>query len=354
MKKSFFNYSLLMVFVAMNFVHAQTIYNSDGSLDSDRTVGMKDLFLNFKGDLGTNLFIDAKQSRVGIGTTDPTVRLDVIGTVRGKNGYFENTTASGEGRFETQYQYLYNSHVLGAGYKMGYRVDKVEVSRYNFNVFDYEKWGDLKDDFVHVNIIDRKNKERFYFNAYADGGASPAHLTFGVQDKNEKEIFKLNDDGNDNVFIHLPKKNSRIVIAQWADYLPEHKFVVADGSAMIEGNIFTNANVGVGTQLFDDGSDHYRISVDGAIRAKRVRVYTSWADYVFNKEYDLPTLEEVEQHIKEKGHLKDIPSAKEVEEKGIELGEMNKLLLQKVEELTLYMIEMKKEINTLKTQIKKE
>jgi hypothetical protein len=67
----------------------------------------------------------------------------------------------------------------------------------------------------------------------------------------------------------------------------------------------------------------------------------------------LPTLEEVEQHIKDNGHLKDIPSAKEVEQNGIEVGEMNKLLLQKVEELTLYMIEMNKEINSLKAELKK-
>ena len=114
----------------------------------------------------------------------------------------------------------------------------------------------------------------------------------------------------------------------------------------------SNSFLGIGTSNFVDGSDTYRLSVKGAIRADRVKVYTTWADYVFNKDYNLPTIEEVEQHIKDYGHLKDIPSAKEVEVKGIDLGEMNKLLLQKIEELTLYMIEMKKEINMLKSQTK--
>ncbi|HRB72612.1 MAG TPA: hypothetical protein PK776_12270, partial [Flavobacterium sp.] len=82
--------------------------------------------------------------------------------------------------------------------------------------------------------------------------------------------------------------------------------------------------------------------------------YTTWADYVFESDYNLPTLQQVEKHIKEKGHLKDIPSAKEVEENGIELGEMNKLLLQKVEELTLYIIEMNKELQAVKSQLKKD
>jgi hypothetical protein len=63
----------------------------------------------------------------------------------------------------------------------------------------------------------------------------------------------------------------------------------------------------------------------------------------------LPTLNEVENHIKEKGHLKDIPSAKEVAENGIYLGEMDSKLLQKIEELTLYTIAQEKKIKELET-----
>jgi len=66
----------------------------------------------------------------------------------------------------------------------------------------------------------------------------------------------------------------------------------------------------------------------------------------------LPTLTEVENHIKEKGHLKDIPSAAAVAENGIFLGEMDAKLLQKIEELTLYTIEQQKEIQELKEQTK--
>jgi len=66
----------------------------------------------------------------------------------------------------------------------------------------------------------------------------------------------------------------------------------------------------------------------------------------------LPTLEEVEKHIIEKGHLKGIPSAGDVAQNGIELGEMNKLLLQKIEELTLYLIEQNKETQKLKLELK--
>ncbi|MNF81810.1 hypothetical protein D3C84_641000 [compost metagenome] len=77
---------------------------------------------------------------------------------------------------------------------------------------------------------------------------------------------------------------------------------------------------------------------------------TGWPDYVFKKEYNLPTLEEVEKHIAVKGHLENIPSEEEVLKNGINLGDMNAKLLQKIEELTLYMIEMKKENDEMKKQ----
>ncbi|MGS2765192.1 hypothetical protein [Sinomicrobium sp. M5D2P9] len=101
-------------------------------------------------------------------------------------------------------------------------------------------------------------------------------------------------------------------------------------------------NVGIGTGAPGD----WRLAVKGKIRAEEIKVDTGWSDFVFDKEYNLPTLSEVEAHIKEKGHLKDIPSAKEVEENGVFLGEMDSKLLQKIEELTLYTIQQQKIINS--------
>lgn len=80
---------------------------------------------------------------------------------------------------------------------------------------------------------------------------------------------------------------------------------------------------------------------------------SNWPDYIFGKNHTLPTLKEVENHIVEKGHLKDIPSAKEVESNGYSLGEMDSKLLQKIEELTLYVIEQNKELKILQKKIAK-
>lgn len=97
------------------------------------------------------------------------------------------------------------------------------------------------------------------------------------------------------------------------------------------------------------GSGFY-CSPAGALKVKSLRVTSlDWSDYVFDPAYRLKPLEEVERFVQENRHLPDIPSAAEVEEKGVDVGEMNKLLLQKVEELTLYVIDLQKQLDELKS-----
>jgi len=114
--------------------------------------------------------------------------------------------------------------------------------------------------------------------------------------------------------------------------------------------IESNGNVGIGTTNLATG---YRLSVDGKIACEEVLVeYSdSWPDYVFSPEYDLLNLNDLENHIKENNHLPGIPSAEEIEEQGLPLAEMQKLVLQKVEELTLYTIEQGKLINGLQNKV---
>ena len=111
---------------------------------------------------------------------------------------------------------------------------------------------------------------------------------------------------------------------------------------------FNGGNVGIGTA----DTKGFKLGVNGKIAATEVKVatYANWSDFVFYDDYQLPTLTEVENHIKEKGHLKDIPSAKEVEKNGFFLGAMDAKLLQKIEELTLYTIEQEKKIKLLEKQ----
>jgi len=94
-----------------------------------------------------------------------------------------------------------------------------------------------------------------------------------------------------------------------------------------------------------------QLAVNGYIHCKGLRVLQSgWADYVFEPGYRLPTLVEVEAYIKEHGHLPGVASAEQIAREGNDVGESQKMLLQKVEELTLYLIDLKKEVEQLKKE----
>lgn len=115
------------------------------------------------------------------------------------------------------------------------------------------------------------------------------------------------------------------------------------------GNSFFNGgNVGIGTN-----DPKKLLDVKGTIHAQNIEVdLNGWSDFVFDKDYDLPTLQEVESHINKYNRLPDIPSEKQVKEEGINIGEMQAKLLQKIEELTLYTIQQEKRIDEQEKRIK--
>ncbi len=107
--------------------------------------------------------------------------------------------------------------------------------------------------------------------------------------------------------------------------------------------------------VFSNSIEAKKIVVDGLIEAKEIKVSTSpGADYVFEKQYNLVSLKELESFIKINKHLPDIPSATDMEKNGLDLAEMNRLLLQKIEELTLYQIQLLSRIKKLENQSSKK
>ena len=117
------------------------------------------------------------------------------------------------------------------------------------------------------------------------------------------------------------------------------------------GTTYISNDLRIGTTNQATG---YRLSVNGGIACNEVLVQAtaSWPDYVFAPEYELMSLQSLEESILKNNHLPGIPSAKQVEAEGIKLGDMQRMLLEKVEELTLYLIEQDKVINQLKEEVK--
>lgn len=128
--------------------------------------------------------------------------------------------------------------------------------------------------------------------------------------------------------------------------------VLPEVALVIVPSLMTNesGNVGIGAAA----SPEHKLSVNGKIRAQEIKVETAnWPDYVFKPAYKLPSLSETEKFIQENGHLPEVPKAEEVEANGIQLGEMNKILLKKIEELTLHLIENEKKRTDLEGKVYK-
>ncbi|PXY42182.1 hypothetical protein DMB65_02810 [Flavobacterium cheongpyeongense] len=289
-------------------------------------------------------------TNIGIGINNPTQKLEVIGNIKGTKGIFSGN------EFSNQTFANWDAGIDESICFSGGTINPAYPNRRVFNMYDMSMASPYDVKLVGFNMSDRTGKERFVVNLFEN---STTELV--LNDAQKAEFFKVKDYGDiKGAYLQMGKPNTKVIIGGWANepIIATHKFVVK-GSSLIQGDILTDSNIGIGTYNFTDGTETYRLSVKGKIRAEEIKVYNTWADYVFNKNYKLPSLEEVETYIAANGHLQNVPSAKEVTENGLKLGEMTKIQQEKIEELTLYIIEQNKinekqnqEIEELKNQVK--
>ena len=185
---------------------------------------------------------------------------------------------------------------------------------------------------------------------------SKAALSFDIDNSsgNQNQVYtslSFNDsriDGPDHrawTIRHLVKySETPNALAFWAN---------ANGPLLVQ-NSKVIIGVNDGPAIADINDENYLLNVNGSIRAKEIVVETGWADFVFDNSYDLKPLNEVEAYINEYHHLPEVSSAKEIQENGLPIAEVTTQMMQKIEELTLYLIEQGKEIAKLRSEFKEK
>jgi hypothetical protein len=252
----------------------------------------------------------------------------------GNSVYLGN--GSGQGTSTTANTGDFNSFV---GYSSGYKNSTgaynvffgnncgVNTTTGSYNTFIGERSGYTNQTGTNNVFLGRQS-------GYSNTGSSNVFLGY------QAGYFET---GSDKLYIDNSNTATPLV---WGDF--------ANDQVKLNGKVGIGAVTTFPTTAGGVSVSTYKLFVSGGILTEEVRVSAvgTWADYVFKKNYNLKPLSEVETFIKENGHLPNVPSAAQVESEGIALGEMSKIQQEKIEELTLYIIDQNKEIEKLKTQVK--
>ncbi len=290
-------------------------------------------------------------SRVGIGTTTPTKKLEIVEGVGGRFSFSAVNCTSG---------YEIAQTIDDAGYKLNigttvrdYRIAIAGSDKFMITAGGIVGIGTttpLASSKLDVNGEIRSNLNSSTSNIRMVSGG------YGCMLRNDalNTYLLLTNNGDANGGWN----NLRPLYVNNASgdvYLANEKFKIAHST----GNVIASGKMGIGlidaaSKLAVSPADEL-LTVNGTIHAKEVKVDLtgSLADYVFDPTYTLMPLHQVEQFVKTNNHLPEIPSAAEISKNGMNMGEMQNKLLQKVEELTLYVIEQQKQIEELKQGMKK-
>lgn len=271
---------------------------------------------------------------VGIGTTVPTDKLDVRG-----NMVIANSSDNGNLGGKLIFRHLGKTGLGVARDWAIYNMSGIYGNSLQFWAYDDLGCGNGGLCAPRLALTDNGN--------LGVGTISPTSRLHIIQDENQIGILLQSNSagwGSGMVFRNTSSsgKSYGFYSSQWGG------FHVVDQTAGVDRMfIAPSGNIGIGTTTVNEAG--YRLFVETGIRTRKVKVdQTTWADFVFAPSYKLRPLQELKSFIQLNQHLPDVPSEKEVIENGQDLGEMNKILLQKIEELTLYVIELKEEVETLK------
>jgi hypothetical protein len=293
----------------------------------------------------------AVDGSVGIGTTTPGAKLHVF---NGNDSYGAILANANESAFSL-YTKTFNTDPLGEVFRLGLKHNIDE----NNGFISFYRGNDTHGGSLGFSTAGIQRIRIDRFGKVGVGVADPTYkLDVAETEGNLLARFKDSDSTHDGLIVGGDTNggwlgNSSISSGEGLYYQNNLNAIriFTNGNEVARFN--SSGDLGIGTtNMFG-----YKLAVNGKIGAEDMILPSTldpWPDYVFESDYNLLSLEEVEEHINEKGHLPNIPSAKEVEEKGsFSLGEMNNKLLEKVEELMLYTIQQEKRIKALEEELKK-
>ena len=303
------------------------------------------------GDISSStLFMDFLSGNVGVGTANPLARLHVGGTLRtdgaitsggnlslstDANGValrVNNSEAlwSNGSYFSWGYDAQYN--YFAKGITLGYLPSQM-VAPPSGGMLIKGKLGigDISSPFaqLHVGggIIAEKN------------GAKHTMNDIGHKFEKAGTSYELTYDGSNYLMNFTVPAQTNLLIGQ--------------GSNLKTVEIGSLSQPTKKTDLFvyGDVSVRQQLNVCGKITTSEVEVKSGWCDYVFEKEYSLMTIDELDAYIQKNKHLPNIPSALEVEQNGLQIADMERRMMEKIEELSLYIIQLKKQNDVLQEEI---
>ncbi|RWU09972.1 hypothetical protein [Pedobacter chitinilyticus] len=320
---------------------------------------------NWTNDSTTPKLLISDAGNVGIGLVSPLAKLHVNGLIRGTS----NQADDHSGLFESLSSLGYGLYSRGGG---------GTVDRYSFSFNNYNG--------VPIMFADGSGNVGIGTNTPSTGlqlgnlGNNIAAKQISIPGNYNFEVLKLGQIGNGNAALEIVNHAGVDVSygvkikadidhggpglqLQYAPTANDYSSLQYQTGLFLSA---ANGDIGIGTTTPQE-----KLSVNGKIRAKEIKVEatgwpngkirakeikveaTGWPDYVFKADYKLNTLPELEAYIKANGHLPGVPAATEVEKEGVALGEMNKILLKKIEELTLHLIEKDKKIEETNKKLDK-
>jgi hypothetical protein len=210
-----------------------------------------------------------------------------------------------------------------------FTIDQIDISTV-YKLYPKRPYGVLEE---HLKSMDGEERSRYTIDVTVHSAIVITHKEFDKYNELYAELSEA-QQGEDEIVRKEAQTISGTPLFQWL-YRPAG--LSGNGNESLLMTLSSSGELGVNTS----DTQGYQFAVNGSAIATSMTVqsYVNWPDYVLKKEYHLMPLFQLRSFIEENHHLPDVPSEQEVEKQGQNLGEMNKLLLKKVEELTLYLIE---------------